>query len=646
MLSFLRSLTKSRVGLIVVFLLLGVIAIAFGMSDVTGLRSSGAGSGEVVARVGREKITADDVRQRIENVASNMRAQGQQFDMQAFLAQGGLDFVLNQMIDEASIREFGRENGMFVSKRTIDGEIASNPAFQGPDGKFDPALFSRLLSSRRIPEQAVRDEIRDTKYRSWLLSPVLGAQQVPDTLLTPYAAMALERRSGSVAYIPARNMDAGAAPDPKAIQQYYDRNKARYTIPERRVLRYTTIHPDALRAGIVATDADIAQAYKAAGARFAAKEQRSVKQVIVADKTAADALAKAVRSGKSIDEAARSAGLEAASFGDMEKTALAAQTAPAVADAAFQAKQGDVLGPIQSPIGYHIVRVEKVTALPAKTVEQAKPELAKEVVDRKTTEALIALHDKLDDGVANSATFDELMKANKLQASTSPALLASGIDPSNPVVKPDESFVPVVKAGFAMDVGDDPQLVALGQDGSFAVVTVAKIVPATLRPLADVKAAVEQDYRAEQQYQKARSVAAEMVRQLNRGAPMPQAVAAAGVPLPSPQRFDLSQAQLSGRQVPAPIVMAFNMAPKRAKLVEAENRSGYYVVWLENIDRKDATGNADAIASARRDLAPLVGGEYARQFVASIRTEVKVTRDEPAIKRLHDNLAQQGVSGR
>ncbi|MEI9928017.1 MAG: hypothetical protein WDN44_10435 [Sphingomonas sp.] len=53
MLSFFRRFSKSRFGLIAVFLVLGVIALAFAASDVTGLRSAAVGgSGNVVATVG------------------------------------------------------------------------------------------------------------------------------------------------------------------------------------------------------------------------------------------------------------------------------------------------------------------------------------------------------------------------------------------------------------------------------------------------------------------------------------------------------------------------------------------------------------------------------------------------------------------
>ena len=63
MLQFFRRFTKSRFGLIAVFLFLGVMALAFAVGDITGLRSTEGGTGgNVIAQVGNRKVTDTDVR--------------------------------------------------------------------------------------------------------------------------------------------------------------------------------------------------------------------------------------------------------------------------------------------------------------------------------------------------------------------------------------------------------------------------------------------------------------------------------------------------------------------------------------------------------------------------------------------------------
>ena len=64
MLSFLRGIIHSKVGMIVTFGVLIVIALAFAAGDITGLASSSGILGHPLASVDGEKVTADDIRRR------------------------------------------------------------------------------------------------------------------------------------------------------------------------------------------------------------------------------------------------------------------------------------------------------------------------------------------------------------------------------------------------------------------------------------------------------------------------------------------------------------------------------------------------------------------------------------------------------
>jgi peptidyl-prolyl cis-trans isomerase D len=98
------------------------------------------------------------------------------------------------------------------------------------------------------------------------------------------------------------------------------------------------------------------------------------------------------------------------------------------------------------------------------------------------------------------------------------------------------------------------------------------------------------------------------------------------------------------RQLAPYLQMAFSMAPKKAKLVEGPNREGYYVVFLREVEQHSAAGDPAAMARVRGDIAPQIGGEFARQFIASVRNQVKVTRNEKAIQQLRSALARTGTA--
>src|SRR4051812_46473525 len=128
MLNFFRRFTKSRYGLIAVFVFLAIMALAFAAGDVTGIRSNNiGGGGSVLAKVGGSKITDTQVKERIDLFLRNLQREGQNVTMAQFLAQGGLELAVDEMINSAAIVAFAQDSGMQVSKKLIDGEIASNP---------------------------------------------------------------------------------------------------------------------------------------------------------------------------------------------------------------------------------------------------------------------------------------------------------------------------------------------------------------------------------------------------------------------------------------------------------------------------------------------------------------------------------------
>ncbi|UZK67100.1 peptidylprolyl isomerase [Sphingomonas sp. M1-B02] len=647
MLSFFRNFTKSRYGLIVVFAFLALIAIAFAAGDITGIRATGGTQGgKVIAEVGDKKITDTEVRERIDLFLRNLQRDGQNVTMEQFLSQGGLELAIDEIINSTAMVAFAQDSGMQVSKRLIDGDIASNPAFAGLDGKFSQKAFEDLLAQNRIAPAAFRDSITNERYANWLVNRATIGSQIPEGVVLPYASLLLERRTGIVGLVSTIAMDPGPDPDDKTLTAFYNSRRARYMIPERRIVRFARVSPDALRASTAPSDAEIADAYRKAGARFAATEKRDVRQLVVLDQATANRIGTAVKGGQGLAAAATAAGLEATNFPGVEKAALARQTAPAVADAAFAATQGALVGPVRSPLGWHLLQVEKIEAVAAKTLDQARAELSTELAAAKLAQALASRRQLLDDGIADNKTFDELVAEAKLAAERTPALAANGTNPDDPAFQPNPALAPIMRAGFAIEqTGDEPQLVPLGADGSFALVTLERIVPAAPRPLAQIRESVSKDYLVEEALKKARAAAVGMIAKLEKGVPMQQALAEAGVKRgPPPKPFDFKRSEVLGTQMAPYLQMAFSMAPKKAKLVEGANREGYYVVYLDAVEEHSAAGNRPAIERVRADIAPQIGPEMARQFIASIRNHVEVKRNDAAIAQLRADLARQGAA--
>ena len=648
MLGFFRRLINSKVGIIVTFITLGIIALAFAAGDVSNIRNVGLGalSGNDVATIGKTKITVDELRQRAQQEIDQARQQQPGIDAKQYLAAGGLEAAVQQLITTVGLAEFGRENGMVVSKRLVDGQIASIPALQGPNGKFDETLYRRILAERRLTDAQIRQDIaRDVLVRQ-LTAPTIGATTVGQQLALPYASLLLEKRAGEVGIVPVSALPQGPAPTAQDIQSFYGRNLARYRVPERRTIRYAVVTPAQLAAQSIPTEAEIAQAYQKNRADYQATEKRVVTQVTLADQASADALAAKVRGGTSIADAARAVGLEASTLPALDKAGLAAQASPALADAAFAAAKGAVVGPVRGAIGFVVARVDSIDQVAGRSLDQVRAQLTADLAKQKTQAALAALHDKLDDALSGGATFDEVIADAKLSPKTSPALAQGAVDPLNPAAKPDPALVPLIAAGFAADDGDAPQLVQTGTDGSFAVVALGQTQPAAPRPLADVRNQVVADLIADRRRQSARTIANAVLAKVKGGMSLAQALRASGASLPAPQPVNASRAdvlQAQGRN-PA-LALLFSVPQGQARLLEAPGDAGWLIVKTDRIERGNAAGNAAAIAAARGGLSRSMGGEYAEQFARAARAAIGTKVDQRAIARVRADLAGETPAG-
>ena len=642
MLSFFRRLINSRTGVIVTFVVLGLIAIAFAAGDVTGLRSTGPGAETTAATVGGTAITVAELEKRTQDEMETFRQQQPTLDIAQFVAGGGFEGTLERTINSVALELFGQQQGMLVSKKVVDGQIASIPALQGPDGKFSQTVYERLLAQRKLTDTQIRRDVARGILTEQLTTPTVGASQVPTQLAVPYASLLLEKRSGVLGFVPFRAMGAGELPKDAELTTFYILNKARYTIPERRVIRYALVAPDRVKDAATPTDAEVAAAYQKQAPRFAASEKRTLSQVVIGDKAAAEALAAKVKGGTAMSAAAKAIGLDAARITGVDRKAYGDQTSAAIATAVFATPRGGVVGPLQAPLGWSVIQVDSIEQVPARTLADARSDLVKELSADKAARLFAGLHDKIDDAISNKATLAEIIADQKLQAVTTPALLADGRDPTQPTPV-DPNLAQIVKAAFAAEPGDDPQLVPAGADGTFAVVALDRVVPATAPPAAQLREVLMRDFTVDRARKRARLIATQVQAQVNKGVPIAEALKQTGLGLAPPQALTTSRAALaaSPNGAPAPLALLFSMKAHSAKLLEAPEQGGWLVVYLDRIDSADASGKPAVINAMRADLGRSIGREYIQQFSQAVRRAVGVTKNDAAIAKAREALLGQ-----
>ena len=637
MLKAFRTLSKSRIGVVLFGLFLIAVAASFALADIQNLGFSGAPTGSTVAKVGSESITLAELRVRVQRAYDAARQQDPTLTLERFIAGGGVEGVLNRMIDGVAAERFAQSEGMGVSRRMEDGQIASAPAFRGLDGRFDQTAFNTFLAREGVTEKQLRADLARDLYLSQLLVPASGATRAPTGLALPYAAMLLEARAGQALLVPAAAFRP-AAPDQAALEAYYRGNIGRYTIPERRVIRYAVIDRAALPAPVPSED-EIRAAYAANQADYAARESRTLAQVILPTEAAANALAARVRSGTAIADAARAAGLEAATLADQSEEAFARATAAPVARAAFTAAAGDVAAVARSPLGWHVVQVAGVDRRPARPLAAVRGEIVERLTREKAAQGFADAVVRIEDAIADGASFDEAVQANRLQPVTSPAVLATGQVPGSDA-PPAPELRAIAESAFAADPDDDPVVEQLVPNERAILFKVAQLVPATPRPLAEIRAQVTEDFLRERSLAAAREAAEAIARRASGPTGLAEAAAGAGRPLPAPRPVTGQRRELlQGSAAVSPATAAlFSLTEGKARVAEAPNGEGWYVVELQRTQRGDVRAQPGLLEASAAQFGPVLGQEYAQQLVSAARRHVGVEINQDAVAALKREL--------
>jgi peptidyl-prolyl cis-trans isomerase D len=648
MISLLRRLINSKVGLTISFLaLFGFALIGLGGGGI--FSGSGTGGGDAtrddVVTVGKYRVGSAELRAKIESDYDNYRQQQPSLTLAQYVTAGGMDQTYDQLVDGLALEQFAAQQKMAVSDAYVQSLIKASPGFQDASGKFNQRTFDQYLAGTRTTLAQLTRQVTQGALAKQLVIPTIGASQVPGKLALPYASLLLERRDGQIGLIPASAMRAGPAPTEADLAAFYKRNTTRYIVPERRAVRYAIITPEQVKAEATPTEQEIAATYNADRARYLPTEKRTLVQVLVTDQAGATALAAKVKGGTSLEAAAQGAGLSAATIKDVEKAGYAAQGSAALADAAFGAAKGAIIGPVRTPLGYAVARVEAITQVAGKSLEQARPEIVTALSAAKIQVALSKLHDAIDDAISGKASFGDVVARYKLTPITTPPLLATGANPDDAKAQPDPKLVPITQAAFGMDPAEGPQMAPVGQDGSFALIAIDKIVAAAPRPMAQMHDTLVKDFTTDRNMREARRVADAISAQLAKGTPFAQALGATGLALKPVQSIWKIRAELVQHPEAAspPLVLLFKMGERTARVMETPDHLGYLIIWLNKITPGDATNRSGVINGQRSDLASVMGREYVEQFAKAVRASLGVTKNDKNVAALRAALSGQAT---
>lgn len=640
MISAFRNFFQSKIGLALTFVFIGLIALAFAASDISGTALGGVSGGDRVAVVGDEPIAVSELDARAQSGLRQVQAQDPTLTMAAFVEQGLLEEVLDQLIDRYAISAYAEKYGLRAGENLVNSDILNIPQFLGASGEFDQDAYRAALSRQGITDAIFRKDLGKGLLAQQLLSGAFAAPQMPAKVAKHYAALITERRRGEIALIPSSAFAPTKDPSKAQLEKFYASNKARFTRPERRSVRYAAFDVDNLKQPVTVSAAEIKQRYEKDRARYAARETRSLSSFLVPTKQGAEAIVKRLRSGVSLEQAAKDAGFQVSKVEDRTRDEISQSYSFAVAEAVFKTAQGGIADPAQSKLGFYIARVDSIKRSPAQSLAQATPELTKLIESEKTAAALANLSAQIEDELGDGSALVEVAKKYDLDVVTSEPLLADGQVFGDPKAKLPEQLRPTLETAFQMDEGK-PQLTELVPGTRFLIFDVKSIEKASAPPLAQIRADVVAAWKLYEGSKAAKKSADRVLKAVRGKSTLTAAMAAEKKQFPPVDKIDLEREELlqrAGRNIPAPLVLMFSMAQGSFKSLEAPNDGGWFIVGLDEIATTPYKENDERLTLARTQLAPALVTEYTEQATKAIREEIGVERNKPAIAAIRKRL--------
>ena len=513
---------------IVTYILFGLLILSFAVWGIGDIFRGGR-QVEAVAEIGDVRIDQRVFGRALRREMQRLQPQfGGQLNLEIAKSIGIVDQVLRNMVTRALLDKQAAEMGLVISEDHLLTQIQRNPAFQA-DGSFDRNRFVRALQSNSLSEEEFLDDLRGNINRQQLVESASGSATAPRALAEILYAYREERRVAETILVPKERAGDIGEPDQAALESFYESVSGNFQAPEYRDVTLLWLRAEDLLDEIAPPDEEtLRDEFEARRDDFATPEQRRVEQIVLPDEETALKAKAALDEGMAFDAASREhSGGEPIALGLLGRDDLAMQSVE-LADAIFASAKDEVGAPVQSPFGWHIVRVTEIVPAKNPSIAELRNELSKDLTMRAAIESMVSVANQLDDQLASGASLEEAARSLDLRLRDLPAVDRAGRDAAGNEIAdapPLDEFASLV---FTTEPGEESLLNELS-DGSYVIVRIDRVSPAAARPLEEVRNEITALWRESEQNAWAREKATAIIDQARGGGNLAEFAQAEGL---------------------------------------------------------------------------------------------------------------------
>lgn len=339
-----------------------------------------------IATVGDTSITVMEFDNAKRQYLDNFRRQmGQSFKADMLDTPEARAQILASMISDRALALELASEYISVSEADAINLIKQAPAFQ-QNGQFSTELYERFLASMGKSDQQFVYELRGDLSRQLLLSSVSQTTIASNAMAQRIHDLLTEQRTVRTFEIAADSFKKSVKVTDEEVADYYKQHQSLFNVPETVDIEYVVLSP-AVYKDIPVSEDDVRGFYEQNLQRFSIPEERRASHILIAidadkdeaaaKKEADELYAKLQADPKQFASLARKHSADPGSAREGGDLGFFRQgmMVPEFDRAVFAGKKGDLVAPVKTDFGYHIIRIDDIKAAKARPLAEVRGEI-------------------------------------------------------------------------------------------------------------------------------------------------------------------------------------------------------------------------------------------------------------------------------
>jgi peptidyl-prolyl cis-trans isomerase D len=527
----------------ILWVIIGLFVLFVFVDFGTGVRNRGTVTW--AAKVGSDTVSQAEFQRSYQVMESRLRQMyGDQYTPEVAKQMQVPLQALNQAVSDKILLREARRIGLRVSDGEVREEILAMPVFKDDQGRFiGEQQYGQILQQNRFNVASFEESVRQDLLKRKLAAALAADLYISEPEIERSYRDQVERAKIRYIEVP-RTRFADIAVPPADVAAYFQQHRQDYRLPEQREAEYLLVEPSRLVSTVQIPDSELREYYGSHQDEFKQDEQVRASHILllVNDKrTDAQArqqledIKRRVEKGEDFGAVARQVSEDPgskANGGDLGFFGHG-RMVKEFEQAAFSAPVNQLVGPIKTPFGYHLLKVTGHRGAGVEPFEEVRGQILSRLsFDRART----LVENKVKDLAARlAAAKPKSAAAVEALAKDDPTVTASATGPIS-------QQAPVKGLGLARDLntaifaakqGDVTKAVEVPR--GWAVAWVAAIHPAHLAELGEVEARVREQLVIRKQQDKL----IELLTQA-KAKPFDQVATELGIPAKESQEFGAS----------------------------------------------------------------------------------------------------------